>query len=251
MQPSGQQSPPPRRGSAGHWESHGMGRGAQTRPQDSPGRRHQHTGLWERVGPEEPSSDPCPWGTAPTSPEEPSLPACGSPHPRGGHQPVRCPSPPAQTDRAAWHFRLIWGQWGGPGPGSSEQGGGSAHPTWPAWRPRWGSGPLGVPTASSSGLLQETSLGHGLGTGSQEGEVRGRAGGRSGKQGWVGEGSPAPAMESELAGMCSEQHCSQAWVWVRGRCPPPATHRHPPKSCSQTFLTPAFCVSRYSKAKCA
>lgn len=84
MQPSGQQSPPPRRGSAGHWESHGLGRGAQTRPQDSPGRRHQHTGLWERVGPEEPSSDPCPWGTAPTSPEEPSLPACGSPHPRGG-----------------------------------------------------------------------------------------------------------------------------------------------------------------------
>lgn len=85
MQPSGQQSPPPRRGSAGHWESHGLGRGAQTSPQDSPRRRHQHTGLWERVGPEEPSSAPCPrGGQLPPPLKSRASPPVAPPTPGGG-----------------------------------------------------------------------------------------------------------------------------------------------------------------------
>lgn len=125
MQPSGQQSPPPRRGSAGHWESHGMGRGAQTRPQDSPGRRHQHTGLWERVGPEEPSSAPCPRGgqLPPPLKSRASLPVAP---PTPGGAPACAPSFPAGTDRPgclalpphlgsvgwarAWQLRAGWGQ---------------------------------------------------------------------------------------------------------------------------------------------
>ena len=37
-----------------------------------------------------------------------------------------------------------------------------AHLTWAAGRPGWGSGPLWMPAAASSGLLQETALGPGL-----------------------------------------------------------------------------------------
>ena len=34
-----------------------------------PRRRHQHTGLWERVGPEDPSWAPFPRGASPSPPE--------------------------------------------------------------------------------------------------------------------------------------------------------------------------------------
>lgn len=158
-------------------------------PVHPPRRRHPHTGLWKREG----------LRTCPAHPPSSEPPASGLPvtPPKGPRLQVQPSRQGLALGSSEWALGPGLKGLGSSGSCTLSRRGDGAHLTWAAGRPGWGSGPLGVPSAASSGHLQETALGPGLRAG-RASEQRGQAGRGGGGGGEEGEGRGGKGREGSL-----------------------------------------------------